>query len=124
MALNIFEPRYRLMVRRCMEGNRAFGMATVNRQHQLSEVRPACRGGPPRPAGCRFGLQGRLQGRPRQAGQWLSWSSCPLMDSAHGCGGGGACQPASPKLNTRIPPTAQVACEAEITECQPLPDGR
>lgn len=54
MALNIFEPRYRLMVRRCMEGNRAFGMATVNRQHQLSEV----------------------------------------------------------------------ACEAEITECQPLPDGR
>ncbi|KAL4442724.1 hypothetical protein ABPG77_006718 [Micractinium sp. CCAP 211/92] len=54
MALNIFEPRYRLMVRRCMEGNRAFGMATVNRQHRLSEV----------------------------------------------------------------------ACEAEITECQPLPDGR
>lgn len=39
MALNIFEPRYRLMVRRCMEGNRSFGMATVNRQHQLSEVR-------------------------------------------------------------------------------------
>lgn len=54
MALNIFEPRYRLMVRRCMEGNRAFGMATVNRQHELSEI----------------------------------------------------------------------ACEAEITECQPLPDGR
>eukprot|EP00775_Hariotina_reticulata_P012534 gene12534-12667_t len=27
MALNIFEPRYRLMARRCMEGNRRFGMA-------------------------------------------------------------------------------------------------
>ena len=39
MALNIFEPRYRLMVRRCMEGNRLFGMATVNRQHELCEVR-------------------------------------------------------------------------------------
>ncbi|PSC74157.1 LON peptidase N-terminal domain and RING finger 1 isoform B [Micractinium conductrix] len=38
MALNIFEPRYRLMVRRCMEGNRRLGMATVNRQHELFEV--------------------------------------------------------------------------------------
>jgi Lon protease-like protein len=27
MALNIFEPRYRLLVRRCMEGNRRLGMA-------------------------------------------------------------------------------------------------
>ncbi|KAI7842161.1 hypothetical protein COHA_004184 [Chlorella ohadii] len=54
MALNIFEPRYRLMVRRCMEGNRRFAMGTVDRQHQI----------------------------------------CP------------------------------VACESEILECQPLPDGR
>lgn len=29
MALNIFEPRYRLMVRRCMEGSRRLGMAIV-----------------------------------------------------------------------------------------------
>ena len=27
MALNIFEPRYRLMVRRCLDGSRKFGMA-------------------------------------------------------------------------------------------------
>lgn len=54
MALNIFEPRYRLMVRRCMEGGRRFGMATVDGAHVLHDV----------------------------------------------------------------------ACEAEITECQPLPDGR
>lgn len=53
MALNVFEPRYRLMIRRCMEGNRRFGMATVSSSHQLHEV----------------------------------------------------------------------ACESEITECQPLPDG-
>ena len=39
MALNIFEPRYRLMVRRCMEGSRRFGMATVNSSHQLQPVR-------------------------------------------------------------------------------------
>lgn len=38
MALNIFEPRYRLMVRRCMEGNRCFGMASVSQGHTLSEV--------------------------------------------------------------------------------------
>ena len=41
MALNIFEPRYRLMVRRCMEGNRCFGVATIGRSHALSNV--ACR---------------------------------------------------------------------------------
>ena len=29
MQLNIFEPRYRLMIRRAMEGNRRFGMAEV-----------------------------------------------------------------------------------------------
>eukprot|EP00884_Botryococcus_braunii_P002611 jgi/Botrbrau1/12350/Bobra.0239s0002.2 len=29
MALNIFEPRYRLMVRRCLEGTRRFGMAAL-----------------------------------------------------------------------------------------------
>lgn len=44
MALNIFEPRYRLMIRRCMEGSKRFGMGTVNRQHQLYEVRVLSRG--------------------------------------------------------------------------------
>lgn len=29
MQLNIFEPRYRLMIRRCMEGSRRFGMAQL-----------------------------------------------------------------------------------------------
>jgi hypothetical protein len=29
MELNIFEPRYRLMVRRCVNGNGRFGMATL-----------------------------------------------------------------------------------------------
>lgn len=38
MALNIFEPRYRLMVRRCMEGSRRFGMATVDGRHELHPV--------------------------------------------------------------------------------------
>lgn len=42
MQLNIFEPRYRLLVRRCMEGNRRFGMATVNQLGQLSDI--ACQG--------------------------------------------------------------------------------
>lgn len=41
MALNIFEPRYRLMVRRCMEGSHRFGMATVDGSHQLHQVRGA-----------------------------------------------------------------------------------
>ncbi|KAL9155982.1 hypothetical protein ABFS82_09G042400 [Erythranthe guttata] len=53
--LNIFEPRYRLMVRRIMEGNRRMGMAAVN-------------------------------------------SSTGLI--------------------------ADYACEVEITDCEPLPDGR
>lgn len=26
MALNVFEPRYRLMIRRCLDGDRRFGM--------------------------------------------------------------------------------------------------
>lgn len=38
MALNVFEPRYRLMVRRVMEGGRKFGMATINGAHQLNDV--------------------------------------------------------------------------------------
>lgn len=38
MALNVFEPRYRLMVRRVMAGARRFGMATVNADHSLHEV--------------------------------------------------------------------------------------
>ena len=42
MALNIFEPRYRLMVRRCMEGSRRFGMATVNNAHQLHAIATEC----------------------------------------------------------------------------------
>ncbi|KAL3138492.1 hypothetical protein ABBQ32_006282 [Trebouxia sp. C0010 RCD-2024] len=42
MELNIFEPRYRLLVRRCMEGNRRFGMATVNQRSQLSPVACQC----------------------------------------------------------------------------------
>jgi Lon protease-like protein/tetratricopeptide (TPR) repeat protein len=54
MALNIFEPRYRLMVRRVMAGARRFGMATVAGDHSLHPV----------------------------------------------------------------------ACEVEVTECEPLPDGR
>lgn len=54
MALNIFEPRYRLMLRRVMAGGRRFGMATVAGDHSLHPV----------------------------------------------------------------------ACEVEVTECEPLPDGR
>lgn len=54
MALNIFEPRYRLMIRRVMAGGRRFGMATVAGDHSLHPV----------------------------------------------------------------------ACEVEVTECEPLPDGR
>lgn len=32
--LHIFEPRYRLMMRRCMEGNRRFGMLTYNNREE------------------------------------------------------------------------------------------
>lgn len=38
MALNIFEPRYRLMVRRVMEGSRRFGMASVDAAGSLRPV--------------------------------------------------------------------------------------
>jgi Lon protease-like protein len=38
MALNIFEPRYRLLVRRAMAGNRRFGMAAVDGRHELCEA--------------------------------------------------------------------------------------
>lgn len=38
MRLNIFEPRYRLLVRRAMEGNRRFGMAMIARDGQLVET--------------------------------------------------------------------------------------
>jgi len=37
MALNIFEPRYRLMVRRVMAGSRRFGMACVYNSNGLHE---------------------------------------------------------------------------------------
>jgi Lon protease-like protein len=42
MALNIFEPRYRLMVRRCMEGSRRLGMAVVTGNDGLHEVATEC----------------------------------------------------------------------------------
>eukprot|EP00899_Mesostigma_viride_P014799 jgi/Mesvir1/2331/Mv19356-RA.2 len=43
MNLNIFEPRYRLMVRRCMEGDRHFGMAGTHRTtHNLLEIATEC----------------------------------------------------------------------------------
>lgn len=38
MALNIFEPRYRLMIRRCLAGGRKFGMATVDSMHVLQKA--------------------------------------------------------------------------------------
>ena len=38
IALNIFEPRYRLMIRRVMEGNKRFGIITVNQNHELAQV--------------------------------------------------------------------------------------
>ena len=37
MALNIFEPRYRLLVRRCMAGSRRFGMACIDYNNVLHE---------------------------------------------------------------------------------------
>ena len=40
--MNIFEPRYRLMIRRCMEGSRRFGMATVNSAHELNNIATEC----------------------------------------------------------------------------------
>ncbi len=43
LALNIFEPRYRLLVRRVMQTSRRFGMATVHGSgHQLSDVACEC----------------------------------------------------------------------------------
>ena len=33
LSLNVFEPRYRLLIRRCMEGSRRFGMVGYD-QHQ------------------------------------------------------------------------------------------
>ena len=42
MALNIFEPRYRLMVRRCMEGSRRLGMAVVTGNDGLHEIATEC----------------------------------------------------------------------------------
>ena len=38
MALNIFEPRYRLMIRRVMAGARRFGVASVRPDHSLYDV--------------------------------------------------------------------------------------
>ena len=37
MSLNVFEPRYRLMVRRCMSGTRLFVMVGVDRERRLLE---------------------------------------------------------------------------------------
>jgi Lon protease-like protein len=89
MALNIFEPRYRLMVRRCMEGNRLFGMATVNRQHELCEVR---------------GMHAL------HSTQHLCTTPSHILHAL---------------VSVPLPQhKTQIACEAEILECQPLPDGR
>ena len=54
MALNIFEPRYRLMVRRCMEGARRFGMATIGAGHELFPTACECEilECQPQPDGC------------------------------------------------------------------------
>ena len=38
MALNIFEPRYRLMVRRCLTGSRRFGMACFDYNDVLTRM--------------------------------------------------------------------------------------
>ena len=38
LALNIFEPRYRLMVRRCLEGDRRFGMMGKRSQSRDREL--------------------------------------------------------------------------------------
>lgn len=38
MTMNIFEPRYRLMIRRVMEGNKRFGMIVADRHHRLASV--------------------------------------------------------------------------------------
>ncbi|GAX75173.1 hypothetical protein CEUSTIGMA_g2617.t1 [Chlamydomonas eustigma] len=38
MGLNIFEPRYRLMIRRAMEGNRRIGMAEARSRSSIEEV--------------------------------------------------------------------------------------
>lgn len=62
MALNIFEPRYRLMIRRCMEGNRRFAMGTVDRQHRLGQVSSGALW-----AYLLFGMLQSVQGRARQA---------------------------------------------------------
>eukprot|EP00210_Caulerpa_lentillifera_P008558 g8163.t1 len=44
MALNVFEPRYRLMIRRVMEGNRCFGMIQASSQtsNGISRVGTEC----------------------------------------------------------------------------------
>ena len=56
LGLNVFEPRYRLMVRRCMEGSRRFGMATLRAGNQLNEVATECEitECQPQPDGCAF----------------------------------------------------------------------
>ena len=41
MALNMFEPRYRLMTRRCMDGDRRFGMLGVRPDHVQNPGEPA-----------------------------------------------------------------------------------
>ena len=38
LRLNIFEPRYRLMIRRCLEGWRHFGMVVVDLHAALDTV--------------------------------------------------------------------------------------
>jgi hypothetical protein len=119
MALNIFEPRYRLMVRRCMEGSRRFGMACVDRTHRLHEVR----------AHAAAWWAGALSAAAWWAGalsaallrtSWFAAAQPAQRLAQRAPGTPCACAP----CNTSCDAAAQVACEAEITECSALPDGR
>ena len=99
------------MVRRCMEGSRCFGMGTVNRQHQLSDV-----------SRCWLGSGACLPACPpaRLSACLLHPATCPVPWHRRGV----AQLHAFVLLFLASPTPAQVACEAEITECNPLPDGR
>ena len=86
MALNIFEPRYRLMVRRCMEGDHCFGVATVGRNQVLSDI--ACQAEimecHPLPDGCASDLSApRYPLGPCDA----IWHTLPEGPTTSGCAG-------------------------------------
>lgn len=42
IALNIFEPRYKLMIRRVMDGSRRFGMAQATRDGTVEPIAVEC----------------------------------------------------------------------------------